>query len=191
MILLLTTIFFIILTAVITYIYYRKTDNRHKKRLNTAVQFIDEYGNIPKCVRQSYMIICQRRYEHIMTFFNFQLINKVFGFLSVVFSILSLISYILESIDIDIATKGIANSLANILVSFLSIICVIIVLYASPNRLVVDYINAWRVDEQVINEITANLEEILDKDITEQSNIMKDYLQKLSTAEESIKSDED
>ena len=69
--------------------------------------------------------------------------------------------------------------------------CVIIALYASPNRRVVDYINAWRIDEKIINEITANLGNILSLDELEQSRIMQEYLQQLSIAEENIKSDED
>lgn len=69
--------------------------------------------------------------------------------------------------------------------------CVIIALYASPNRRVVDYINAWRIDERIINEITANLGNILSLDELEQSRIMQEYLQQLSIAEENIKSDED
>lgn len=67
----------------------------------------------------------------------------------------------------------------------------IIALYASPNRRVVDYINAWRIDERIINEITANLGNILSLDELEQSRIMQEYLQQLSIAEENIKSDED
>ncbi|MFR2096556.1 hypothetical protein [Eubacterium sp.] len=184
MILLFVTIFFIVLTGFITMIYYSKTNKRHKERLNIAENFLNEYGPISKCVKQSYLIICQRRYEHIMTFFNFQLINKVFGFLSVVFSLLSFSSYTLEAL-------AISNDLSSLLVSFLSIVCVIIALYASPNRRVVDYINAWRVDEKIVNEITANFENILNQDEIEQSKIMQEYLEQLSIAEQNIKSDED
>lgn len=124
-----------------------------------------------------------------MTFFNFQLINKVFGFLSVVFSLLSFASYTLEALNTQ--SLFLTNNLSNLLVSFLSIVCVIIALYASPNRRVVDYINAWRIDERIINEITANLGNILSLDELEQSRIMQEYLQQLSIAEENIKSDED
>lgn len=189
MIILFVTIFFIVLTGFITMIYYSKTNKRHKERLNIAENFLNEYGPISKCVKQSYLIICQRRYEHIMTFFNFQLINKVFGFLSVVFSLLSFSSYTLEALTIS--NDFLINDLSSLLVSFLSIVCVIIALYASPNRRVVDYINAWRVDEKIVNEITANFENILNQDEIEQSKIMQEYLEQLSIAEQNIKSDED
>ena len=189
MILLFATVFFVILIGIITIIYYYKTNQRHKERLKTAEDFINEYDAASKCVKQSYLIICQRRYEHIMTFFNFQLINKVFGFLSVVFSLLSFASYTLEALNTQ--SLFLTNNLSNLLVSFLSIVCVIIALYASPNRRVVDYINAWRIDEKIINEITANLGNILSLDELEQSRTMQEYLQQLSIAEENIKSDED
>ena len=77
MILLFATVFFIILIGIITIIYYYKTNQRHKERLKTAEDFINEYDTASKCVKQSYLIICQRRYEHIMTFFNFQLTTLI------------------------------------------------------------------------------------------------------------------
>lgn len=60
MILLFVTVFFIVLTGFITMIYYLKTNKRHKKRLKIAEDFLNEYEPISKCVKQSYLIICQR-----------------------------------------------------------------------------------------------------------------------------------
>lgn len=51
MILLFATVFFIILIGIITIIYYYKTNQRHKERLKTAEDFINEYDAASKCVK--------------------------------------------------------------------------------------------------------------------------------------------
>ena len=174
----------------IVYLYYMKTKKRHIERLDKAEEPIKHYKNIPYCIKDVYSIICQRRYEHIMTFFNFQLINKVFGFLSVVFSLISFASSILKFCgDNKLSTPY--DDIAIIAISFLSILCVIIALYASPNRRVLDYINAWRIDERTINEMIAEMDQYssLPLDICQMKAL--EYINRISTAEENIHSDED
>ena len=91
MILLYVSLFFLLLVGVLVAIYYNQTNKRHKERRDEAIRLIEEYKDIPICLKNTYSLINQRRYEHIMTFFNFQLINKVSGFLSVIFSLITFI----------------------------------------------------------------------------------------------------
>lgn len=190
MLLLYAALFFMLLVGILVLIYYQQTKKRHYKRFEKAEELIEQYNKIPLCLKNAYLIINQRRYEHIMTFFNFQLINKVSGFLSVIFSLLSFISYILEYFD-DYISYSEFNSLACIAVSFLSILCVIVALYASPSRRVVEYITSWRIDERTINEMTAELDtyEKLTEDKAQEKAKM--YLSRVSDAEDNIRSDED
>jgi uncharacterized membrane protein (DUF106 family) len=125
-----------------------------------------------------------------MTFFNFQLVNKVSGFLSVIFSLLSFISCILDCFD-DCILNSKYNNLVAITISFLSILCVIVALYASPSRRVVEYITSWRIDEKTINEMTAELDTYKYLNETEAKEKAKEYLGRISNAEENIRSDED
>lgn len=191
MLLLYVSLFFIVLVGILVLIYYLQTRKRHYKRCQKAEEFIEKYDEkIPLCLKNTYLLINQRRYEHIMTFFNFQLVNKVSGFLSVIFSLISFVSYILDYFDEYIEYSEF-NSLACIAVSLLSILCVIVALYASPSRRVVEYITAWRIDERTINEITAELDtyKILNKDEAQEKAKM--YLNRISDAEDNIRSDED
>lgn len=189
MLLLYVSLFFIVLVGILVLIYYLQTRKRHYNRCQKAEKFIEEYdGKLPLCLKNTYLIINQRRYEHIMTFFNFQLVNKVSGFLSVIFSLISFVSYILEFLDLKHSEY---DSLACIAVSLLSILCVIVALYASPNRRVVEYITAWRIDERTINEITAELDTYKSLNEDEASEKAKMYLKRISDAEENIRSDED
>lgn len=191
MLLLYVALFFIVLVGILVLIYYLQTRKRHQNRCEDAKEFIKEYDKkIPLCLKNAYLIINQRRYEHIMTFFNFQLVNKVSGFLSIIFSLISFGSYILKYFDEYIAFSEF-NDLACMTVSLLSILCVIVALYASPNRRVVEYITAWRIDERTINEMTAELDtyEKLTKDEAQEK--AKIYLNRISDAEDNIKSDED
>ena len=192
MLLLYVSLFFMFLVGILVLIYYRQTNKRHYKRCQKAEEFIKSYDDkkIPLCLKNAYLIINQRRYEHIMTFFNFQLINKVSGFLSIIFSLLSFISYILEYFD-DYISYSEFDTLGCIAVSFLSILCVIVALYASPSRRVVEYITSWRIDERTINEITAEFDtyEKLTEDKAQEKARM--YLSRISDAEDNIRSDED
>lgn len=157
MILLYVSLFFLLLVGVLVAIYYNQTNKRHKERRDEAIRLIEEYKDIPICLKNTYSLINQRRYEHIMTFFNFQLINKVSGFLSVIFSLITFVSGIIKYFDTCITWKQF-DDLAVLAVSFLSILCVITALYASPSRRVVEYISAWRIDERTINEMTAEMD---------------------------------
>lgn len=185
------SLFFIVLVGILVLIYYLQTRKRHYRRCKKAEEFIEKYDEkIPSCLKNTYLLINQRRYEHIMTFFNFQLVNKVSGFLSVIFSLISFSSYILDYLDC-FEKCGDCDTLACMGVSLLSILCVIVALYASPNRRVVEYINAWRVDERTINEITSELdtyEKLTAKEAKIKANM---YLKRISDAEDNIKSDED
>lgn len=190
MLLLYVSLFFIILVGILVLIYYLQTNSRHKKRFVDAKKLIESYDHIPLCLKNAYCLINQRRYEHIMTFFNFQLVNKVSGFLSVIFSLLSFVSCILDCLD-DCIPNSKCDNLASIAVSFLSILCVIVALYASPSRRVVEYITSWRIDERTINEMTAELDtydNLTEKEAREKAKI---YLSRISDAEDNIRSDED
>lgn len=190
MLLLYVSLFFIVLVGILVLIYYLQTNSRHKKRFIEAEKLIKSYENIPLCLKNAYSLINQRRYEHIMTFFNFQLVNKVSGFLSVIFSLLSFVSCILDCLD-DCIPYSKCDNLASIAVSFLSILCVIVALYASPSRRVVEYITSWRIDERTINEMTAELDtydSLTDKEAEDKAKI---YLSRISDAEDNIRSDED
>lgn len=163
-------------------IYYLQTRKRHYnyKRCQKAEEFIEEYDKkIPLCLKNTYLLINQRRYEHIMTFFNFQLVNKVSGFLSVIFSLIAFASYILDYTEICIGYRKF-NDLACLAVSLLSILCVIVALYASPSRRVVEYITAWRIDERTINEITAELDTYINLTEDEAHEKAKMYLNRIS-----------
>lgn len=190
MILFYVSIFFIILIGILVIIYYKQTNKRHKNRRDEAIKLLEAYGEIPLCLKNTYLIINQRRYEHIMTFFNFQLVNKVFGFLSVILSLITFISCILKCLDCVYCFKK-YDDIAVLIVSFLSILCVIIALYASPNRRVNDYINAWRIDERTINEMTAEMDTYSTLPLNECVEKAEKYIERISSAEESIKSDED
>lgn len=190
MLLLYVSLFFIVLVGLLVLIYYLQTNSRHKERLITAEELIESYDSIPLCLKNAYSLINQRRYEHIMTFFNFQLINKVSGFLSVIFSLLSFISCILDCLDECIVNSR-CDNLASIAISFLSILCVIVALYASPSRRVVEYITAWRIDERTINEMTAELDTYKLLNEKEAQEKAKMYLARISDAEDNIRSDED
>lgn len=190
MLLLYVSLFFIVLVGILVLIYYLQTNSRHKERFKAADQLIKSYDDIPLCLKNAYCLINQRRYEHIMTFFNFQLINKVSGFLSVIFSLLSFISCILDCLD-DCIPNSKCDNLAAIAVSFLSILCVIVALYASPSRRVVEYITSWRIDERTLNEMTAELDTYKFLKEKEAQKKAKMYLARISDAEDNIRSDED
>jgi hypothetical protein len=124
-----------------------------------------------------------------MTFFNFQIINKVFGFLSIVFSLITFISCIINYFDVYMSDKD--NILITLIVSFFSILCVIIALYSSPNRRINDYIFAWRIEERTINEMIAEMDtyNTLSQDACKKK--AREYMNRISSVEENIKSDED
>ena len=190
MLLLYVALFFIVLVGVLVAIYYYKTNSRHQQRFDDAKKYIEAYTDIQPCLKNAYLIINQRRYEHIMTFFNFQLVNKVSGFLSVILSLISFASCILYCTD-DFMPKSKYDTLASIAISFLSILCVIVALYASPSRRVVEYITSWRIDERTINEMTAELDNYKMLSSKKAEKKAKMYLRRVSDAEDNIRSDED
>ena len=70
-------------------------------------------------------------------------------------------------------------------------LCVITALYASPSRRVVEYISAWRIDERTINEMTAEMDTYSSLTEEESKKKAKEYMDRVSTAEDNMKSDED
>ncbi len=190
MILLYVALFFLLLVGILVVIYYNQTNKRHRERRDEANKLIEEYKNIPVCLKNTYKLINQRRYEHVMTFFNFQLINKVSGFLSVILSLITFLSGVIKYFN-NFINWNQNDDLAALAISFLSILCVITALYASPNRRVVEYISAWRIDERAINEMTAEMDTYQFLTVDESEKKAKEYMSRVSTAEDNMKSDED
>lgn len=190
MIIFFVSIFFIVLVFAITAIFYLQTRKRHNKRRDKALYLLEQYDNIPRCLVDVYKIINQRRNEHIMTFFNFQLLNKISGFLGVLFSLLSLISCFTKYINYDKFVSD-YDELVSLFVSFISILCVIVALYASPNKRVTEYINAWREDEEIMNTMTSELSSYHLLTPDEAKAKAEKYIYRISEIERTLKSDEE
>lgn len=92
-------------------------------------------------LRKSFVVLLERRFSYIRNYFLFQILNKDFGFLGISYSLMGIVILLFEDMDF-----------LSILISFSSVVCVVIALYLSPNIRVIQYISVWRKCDNKIME---------------------------------------
>lgn len=115
---------------------------RHNGRRKSDRKICDGYQNIPDSIRILFYSLLDRRQSSIENYIIFQITTKVFGFTGVLYSVYG---FGLNFID---ASKELTTS-----VSLLSLICVIIALYLSPNQRITEYIFAWRGYDKLVTDM--------------------------------------
>lgn len=116
----------------------------HKKRMVQDLKSWDEickkYADV-SILRKSFVVLLERRFSYIRNYFLFQILNKDFGFLGISYSLMGIVILLFEDMDF-----------LSILISFSSVVCVVIALYLSPNIRVIQYISVWRKCDNKIME---------------------------------------
>lgn len=123
---------------------------RHNKRKKADMKLSEEYEQLPDSIKVLYNSVLNRRQSSIVNYLIFQLTTKVFGFTGVLYSIYG---FGLTFFDFaDDSSKTLA-----MLVSFVSLLCVIIALYLSPERRISEYIIAWRRYDKLVTDMIGSL----------------------------------
>lgn len=122
-----------VLILIFTFSYLFLMTKRHKKRREKDRCIIDKYPKLPDSLIVLYNSVLDRRHSSITNFLIFQTTTKVFGFTGVLYSV-----YAFGLGFYDVPKK------LSVLVSFVSLISVVIALYLSPERRISKYIVAWR-----------------------------------------------
>lgn len=144
--------FFIIMCAVITLLfiilplsYYLTQRNRYAKIKEYEEKIVKELHND---IQEAAKNLLERKYRYIQNYFIFLLTNKVFGLISITFSILGLIAL----------SSGTTTDYKwlEYIVCFVSIIFVVLALYLTPVSKVFQYISAWRMCDKKMCEIIAS-----------------------------------
>lgn len=107
---------------------YEEIDGKNKKKLSA-------YKNI-------FNIALIRAYSSLSTYFRYQVVTKVFGVTSCIFSAI-----------VFIEPTNISEQIGNRLVAIISMICVMTVIYLNPLDRARDYLSAWRMWIEYVSEI--------------------------------------
>lgn len=143
----------IFLIVVISLIFCARIFKRHRDHKKRDIAMYQYNTSIPPEIKRAYDSLVERRYSTIQNYFIYQIVNKVFGFTGVLFSVFG---FGLGWIDPPKGAEAELKALCAA-VSFISIICVIIALYLSPTKRVAEYIDAWRRYDQKISELQGML----------------------------------
>lgn len=136
------------LMTILSFIFYGlMAHGRHKKHREQDKKVILSFQFLPDNIKESYLLVIERRYQYIHNFVIFQLTNKAFGFASVIYSIIGIIASCINT-----------ELWVSFIVSFSSIVCVVIALYLSPNNRAGQYMNAFRILDKSICKALANLQ---------------------------------
>lgn len=126
--------------------------------------------------------------DSIQNYYIFQIVNKVFGFVGVLYSVLG---FGIALIDFPVNTPASDIKMLSMQISLISIVCVIIALYLSPTKRVAEYITAWRKYDQKISSVLGKLPEYtkLKDDDNKISEFVEEISQFIFDVENSITSD--
>ena len=141
----------VILFVLGTLIYYVCMMKKHKKAYNYEIQlFKGLSGNI----KEGGILLAERKLSCVRNYVIFQLANKVFGLASVIFSLMGLMS-----ISVRVTDRFGMNTWSSYLISFSSIVFVVLALYVSPTSRVAQYIAAWKECDKKMAEIITTLDD--------------------------------
>lgn len=134
----------------ISFIFRWAIYKRHRAHRDADIALYQNNKSIPPEMKRAYASLVERRYSTIQNYFTYQIVNKVFGLVGVLYSVLGFGLGIIPTND----TSNVPIKTLCAVVSFISIICVIIALYLSPTKRVAEYIDAWRRYDQKIFELS-------------------------------------
>lgn len=126
-----------------TIIYLLLMTSRHNKRRIADKELSDKYNKLPDSILVLYNSLLDRRQSSITNFLIFQVTTKVFGFTGVLYSI--------YGFGLNFLTD--ASKALSVLVALVSLVCVIIALYLSPERRISEYIVAWRKYDKLVTDM--------------------------------------
>lgn len=180
----------LIIILLLSLIYLASTIlGRHRGHKKRDKELCESYENLPKPIKTMCISLIDRRYDSIQNYYIFQIVNKVFGFTGVLYSVLG---FGITLIDFSTGTSPSEIKILSMQVSLISIVCVIVALYLSPTKRVVEYITAWRRYDRKISSILgrfpeyAKLGEENDKEI---HKIVEEISQFIFSVENNITSD--
>lgn len=123
----------------------------HKKR---DKKLCESYTVLPDIIKTMCISLIDRRYDSIQNYYIFQIVNKVFGFTGVLYSVLG---FGITVIEFPATTSASEIKMLSMQISLISIVCVIIALYLSPTKRVAEYITAWRKYDRKLSSVLGNL----------------------------------
>ena len=123
--------------------YYKKQQQQEKKLVSVNC--------MPEQISNAVLRLSEKKYGYIKNYIIFQLTNKVFGLVSIVFSLIGLMSLSLNASDKFGMDKWLSYAIC-----FISILFVILALYLSPVSRVFQYISAWKKCEKKMNVVVAS-----------------------------------
>ena len=165
---------------------------RHGKHKKRDKELCESYKGLPEPIKTLCISLIDRRYGSIQNYYIFQLVNKVFGFTGILYSVLGF-GITLIDFPTDISTSDI--KMLSMQISLISIVCVIVALYLSPTKRVAEYITAWRkYDGEIVSVFGklpkyAKLDVNNDKDVEEINKIVEGISKFIFDVENNITSD--
>lgn len=127
---------------------------RHRRHKIRDKKLCESYTGLPDIIKTMCISLIDRRYDSIQNYYIFQIVNKVFGFTGVLYSVLG---FGITVIDFPAATSASEIKMLSMQISLISIVCVIIALYLSPTKRVAEYITAWRKYDRKLSSVLGNL----------------------------------
>lgn len=158
----------------------------HKRR---DKELCESYNGLPNLIKTMCISLIDRRYSSIQNYYIFQIINKVFGFTGVLYSVLG---FGITLMDFPANTPASDIKMLSMRISLISIICVIIALYLSPTKRVAEYITAWRRYDRKISSVLSRFPEYVklgEENAEEVAKIVEEISQFIFNVENDITSD--
>ncbi len=165
---------------------------RHKGHKKRDKKLCENFNDLPSLIKTMCISLIDRRFDSIQNYYIFQIVNKVFGFTGVLYSVLG---FGITLVDFPASTPASEIKMLSLQISLISIVCVIIALYLSPTKRVAEYITAWRKYDRKISSVLARLPEYTklddqnEKDVEKISKIVEEISQFIFDVENSITSD--
>ncbi len=120
---------------------------RHNGRRKSDRKICEKYQCIAEPIRIMFYSVLDRRQSSIENYIIFQITTKVFGFTGVLYSVYAFgLTFVSPPKDLSVS------------VSLVSLICVIIALYLSPDRRIEEYIVAWRRYDKLVTDMISRFE---------------------------------
>lgn len=168
-----------IFSAILYYILfvYCRHQRIRKKALRTWNRYSKKNPIHPRIIIV-YHSVLDRRFSYISTYCIFQIIDKLFAIMSIVYSIIGMITIMIET------PKSIS-----FLVALFSLLCVIIALYLTPNKRIPQYISAWRRCDEKVNDMQSRVTKYSNIDDADIEKIVEDINLFLIKCENDLSSD--
>lgn len=127
-------------------------DSNEQKGTDNKRKFPDLKGyKLPNSIIILYASVLDRRQSSITNYLIFQVTTKMFGFTGVLYSLYGfLLNFFKES-------EFLFTEFLSTLVSFVSLVFVILALYLSPERRISEYMIAWRKYDKLATDIIGKL----------------------------------